>query len=24
MKKARFNSVDYGTVVISTWAQAHT
>jgi N4-gp56 family major capsid protein len=24
MKKTQFNSIDYGTVVISTWAAAHT
>lgn len=24
LKKARFNSVDYGTIVVSTYAAAHT
>jgi hypothetical protein len=24
IKKARFNAVDYGVIVGSTWAQAHT
>lgn len=24
LKKARFNSIDYGTVVLSTYAAAHT
>lgn len=24
LKKTRFNSVDYGVIVMSTWAAAHT